>query len=184
MLNSDVIDLSRFFGALKAAGFQGEIADGVGTRSVYSTDNSIYQVKPRAVLFPRCGNDINLIVALAASPDLGPIPLAPRGGGTGTNGQSLTQGVVVDTSRHMTVIEHLDLERGLVTVQPGVVLNQLNHYLRPFGVFFPPMVSTAIARFRQDLGLRSCNGRGSIKRPGLAGRRTSACGIGRIDAER
>ena len=59
----------------------------------------------------------------------------------GTNGQSLSDGVIVDCSRHMNCVLELNLEEGWVLVQPGVVLDQLNDVLRPFGIFFGPSVS-------------------------------------------
>src|SRR4029077_3743667 len=67
--------------------------------------------------------------------------LTARGGGTGTNGQALTSGVVMDLSRHMCDILELDLNAGFVRVQPGVVLDDLNAYLKPHGVFFAPNLS-------------------------------------------
>ena len=153
--------LQRFLSALARSGFRGEIADDIGTRTVHATDNSIYQVVPSAVLFPREGDDLNRIVRLAASSEYGPIALAPRGGGTGTNGQSLTSGVIVDTSRHMNRIEHLDVEAGLVTVQPGVVLNQLNDFLKAHDLFFPPTVSTASRATLGGMVATDASGKGS-----------------------
>ncbi|MCK0197216.1 FAD-binding oxidoreductase [Ancylobacter sp. 6x-1] len=135
--------VAAFLATLARAGFRGDIAADAGTRTVFSTDNSIYQLRPAAVLFPRDAGDIALAVRLARHDPVGPIPLGPRGGGTGTNGQSLTRGVVLDTSRHMNGIGALDDEGLRVMVQPGVVLNQLNAFLKPHGLFFPPMVSTA-----------------------------------------
>jgi FAD/FMN-containing dehydrogenase/Fe-S oxidoreductase len=129
--------------ALGRSGYQGDIAADEGTRTVYSTDNSIYQVAPAAVLFPKDGEDLNRIVRLASSSEYGPVPVTPRGGGTGTNGQSLTTGVVIDTSRYLNRILAFDPGRRLVRVEPGVVLDQLNRFLQPHGLFFPPTVSTS-----------------------------------------
>ncbi|MBP7336564.1 FAD-binding and (Fe-S)-binding domain-containing protein [Niveispirillum sp.] len=153
--------IARFLAALRDGGYRGDIADDDATRTVFATDNSIYQRPPAAVLFPCDGEDIALIVRLAASAPDGPIPLAPRGGGTGTNGQSLTAGVVIDTSHHMNRIEGLDLERLTVTVQPGVVLNQLNAFLRPHGLFFPPTVSTASRATLGGMVATDASGKGS-----------------------
>ncbi|MFV3074948.1 FAD-binding and (Fe-S)-binding domain-containing protein [Niveispirillum fermenti] len=151
----------RFLAALRDSSYRGDIADDAATRTVFATDNSIYQRPPAAILFPRDGHDIATIVRLAASADHGPIPLAPRGGGTGTNGQSLTAGVVIDTSRHMNRIEGLDPERLTVTVQPGVVLNQLNAFLRPHGLFFAPTVSTASRATLGGMVATDASGKGS-----------------------
>ncbi len=139
-MEQDQQTFQRLSTNLKRAGFNGEMVSDAGTRTVYSTDNSIYQVKPLGIVFPKSAADLALLVKLAAETA---IPLSPRGGGTGTNGQSLTRGVVVDVSRHMNGITSLDLDAETVTVQPGVVLNELNAFLKPHGYFFPPTVSTA-----------------------------------------
>lgn len=86
----------RFLSALGRAGFAGEIARDHGSRSVLGTDNSIYQRLPQAAVFPRDVDDVQLVARLAGSPEFQQVVLTPRGGGTGTNGQSLTDGVVVD----------------------------------------------------------------------------------------
>ncbi|QEN85506.1 FAD-binding oxidoreductase [Labrys sp. KNU-23] len=150
--------LDAFLSALVPAGYAGDIARDRATRIVHATDNSIYQVEPAAVLFARNGEDVACVVRLAAEHR---IPLSPRGGGTGTNGQSLTRGVLVDTSRHMNRILELDLERQRVTVEPGVVLNQLNDYLQPYGLFFPPTVSTASRATLGGMVATDASGKGS-----------------------
>ncbi|MFD2263192.1 FAD-binding and (Fe-S)-binding domain-containing protein [Lacibacterium aquatile] len=150
--------LAPFLSALVASGFLGEVATDDAARTVYATDNSIYQVRPRAILFPRDGADINRILRLA---DRFVVAVSPRGGGTGTNGQSLTRGVVIDTSRFLKAIHHLDIERGLVTVDPGVVLNQLNDFLKPHGLFFPPNVSTASRATIGGMVATDASGKGS-----------------------
>ncbi len=145
--------------ALRREGFAGDIEDGIGPRLVAATDNSIYQVLPVAVLHPRRASDVSAAVrASRAVPDLA---LAPRGGGTGTNGQSLTRGVLLDLSRHMDRILDLDLEAGTVTVEPGVVLDQLNAHLRPHGFFFPPAVSTATRATIGGMIATDASGKGS-----------------------
>ena len=96
-----------------------------------ATDNSIYQKLPQAVIFPRSIDDLMCIGRLAKSfPE---VAFSGRGGGTGTNGQSLTDGIVVDMSRHMNAILEFNQEELLVKVQSGVVKDQLNDFLRPFG---------------------------------------------------
>ncbi|MDR5864954.1 FAD-binding oxidoreductase, partial [Halomonas campisalis] len=133
----------RFLEALKAAGFEGEIAPDYADRTVLATDNSIYQRLPQAVLYPRHGEDLARIARLAADEEHRQVALAPRGGGTGTNGQSLTDGLVVDVSRHMNQILEIDVENRRVRVQAGVVKDQLNAALKPFGLFFAPDLSTS-----------------------------------------
>jgi FAD/FMN-containing dehydrogenase len=93
-----------FIEVLKESDFTGDVDTHYGGRLIASTDNSIYQVTPQAVLFPRSPVDVQTILALANQADYASLTFTPRGGGTGTNGQSLTEGVVVDLSRHMNRI--------------------------------------------------------------------------------
>ncbi|SJM30283.1 FAD-binding and (Fe-S)-binding domain-containing protein [Mesorhizobium delmotii] len=158
---AETADVSRFLEALERSGYRGDIARDLATRTVFATDNSIYQVIPLAVLYPRKENDLDRIVALAASGAYGRIPLCARGGGTGTNGQSLTSGVVIDASRYMNRIGALDVDAGTVTVEPGVVLDQLNAFLKPHGLFFPPTVSTASRATLGGMAATDASGKGS-----------------------
>ena len=129
------------FAAALQQGFAGEIRTDYATRLSAATDNSIYQVLPAAVIFPRTTADVALALQLIDEPRFHGVVLTARGGGTGTNGQSLTSGVVMDLSRHMAKILTLDLEAGFVTVQPGVVLDDLNAFLKPHGVYFAANLS-------------------------------------------
>ncbi len=122
--------------ALERRGFTGDVKTDHATRLSAATDNSIYQVLPAAVIFPRTRDDVALAMRLLDEPRFHEVTLTARGGGTGTNGQSLTRGVVMDLSRHMARILELDLAGGWVRVQPGVVLDDLNAFLKPHGVFF------------------------------------------------
>ncbi|MGM0692989.1 MAG: FAD-binding and (Fe-S)-binding domain-containing protein [Pseudomonadota bacterium] len=133
----------HFLDALKAAGFEGEIAPDYAARTVLATDNSIYQRLPQAVLYPWGSEDLARIARLAGQEAHRQVVLTPRGGGTGTNGQSLTDGLVVDVSRHMNRILDIDVEHRRVRVQAGVVKDQLNAALKPFGLFFAPDLSTS-----------------------------------------
>ncbi|MFK3781049.1 FAD-binding and (Fe-S)-binding domain-containing protein [Agrobacterium sp. NPDC089420] len=128
---------------LLAAGFTGDISTSAATRTVFSTDNSIYQVLPQAIVFPRGVADIKILMTVLSEAPFRNLSLAPRGGGTGTNGQSLTSGLVVDCSRHMTRILKIDPERRTALVEAGVVKDQLNRALRPYGLFFAPELSTS-----------------------------------------
>ncbi|RTQ97401.1 FAD-binding oxidoreductase, partial [Halomonas nitroreducens] len=80
----------HFLEALRDAGFEGDIAPDYANRTVLATDNSLYQRLPQAVLYPRGAEDLERIARLAGRDDFRRVVLAPRGGGTGTNGQSLT----------------------------------------------------------------------------------------------
>lgn len=128
---------------MRARGFAGDIEAGAGGRTVYATDNSIYQMEPEAILFPGSAADLAAIARVLSEPAYRHVVLAPRGGGTGTNGQSLTSGVVVDCSRHMNEILHIDPVRRVARVQAGVVKDQLNRALEPHGLFFAPELSTS-----------------------------------------
>jgi FAD/FMN-containing dehydrogenase/Fe-S oxidoreductase len=130
-----------FLDALATAGFRGDLQSDYGTRLTAATDNSIYQLLPAAVLFPRDAADVELALRLLAEARFQAVTITARGGGTGTNGQALTRGVVMDLSRHMRSIVALDLEASHVTVQPGVVLDDLNAYLKPHGVYFAANLS-------------------------------------------
>ncbi|MEN2747772.1 FAD-binding and (Fe-S)-binding domain-containing protein [Sphingomonas sp. T9W2] len=143
---------------LDQAGFAGDVEDGIGARQVASTDNSIYQVRPTAILYPRTGDDVTLLVRTLADTGLS---LTARGGNTGTNGQSLNDGVIVDFARHMRGVGTFDADANTVTVEPGVVLDQLNAFLKPHGRFFPPMVSTASRATIGGMVATDASGKGS-----------------------
>ncbi|WP_136252962.1 D-2-hydroxyglutarate dehydrogenase YdiJ [Onishia niordana] len=136
-------DYLHFLKALRAEGFDGEITPDYANRTVLATDNSIYQRLPQAVLYPRHAEDLERIARLAGQETHRKIVLTPRGGGTGTNGQSLTDGLVIDVSKHMNAILDIDVERRQVRVQAGVVKDQLNAALKPHGLFFAPELSTS-----------------------------------------
>lgn len=132
-----------FLDALGAAGFRGEIARDHASRTVLATDNSIYQRQPQAAVFPLDEDDVQVLARVVSEPAHRSVKLTPRGGGTGTNGQSLTDGVVVDLSRHMNRILEINAEERWVRVQAGVVKDQLNAALKPHGLFFAPELSTS-----------------------------------------
>ena len=155
--------IERFRSALAASGFEGDLELDLGAREVASTDNSIYQLRPKAIVYPRCADDINRIVRAAAADADAPLALCPRGGNTGTNGQSLSSGVIVDFARHMNAIKSVDVDAngGTVVVEPGVVLDQLNAALASHGLFFPPMVSTASRATIGGMVATDASGKGS-----------------------
>lgn len=132
-----------FIAELQVRGFGGEVSSSRADRTVLATDNSIYQLLPQAVAFPKSVDDLSLIARLAAEPRFAALKLSPRGGGTGTNGQSLTNGLVVDVSRHMNRILEINAEERWVRVEAGVVKDQLNTALKPYGLFFAPELSTS-----------------------------------------
>lgn len=157
----DPSGLSRLHRALEAAGFRGDFEDDVGARTVAATDNSIYQVEPSAIVYPRDGKDLQTLVRVVADIDDPSLTLTARGGGTGTNGQSLNSGLIVDFARHMNRILKIDVEAHTVTVEPGVVLGQLQAALAPHGLSFPPMVSTASRATLGGMVATDASGKGS-----------------------
>ena len=110
------------------------------SRGRYSTDASIYQIEPIGVVAPRSTEDIARTIAICREAGA---PVLPRGAGTSQCGQTVGEAVVVDTSRHLDQVIRLDEEARRVTVEPGIVLDRLNAWLKPTGLFFPVDVSPA-----------------------------------------
>src|SRR5262245_15544311 len=110
-----------------------EIRFDVLTRQLYSTDASIYQIEPLAVAFPRSAEQASAAIRAAADAN---IPVIPRGAGSGLVGGAIGEGLVVEFARFNRRISNLDLERRTVRVGAGVVLDQLNAFLRPHRLCF------------------------------------------------
>lgn len=108
------------------------------TRQLYATDASPYQIVPLAVAFPKSARQASAIIQAAAQAG---VPVIPRGAGTGLSGGAIGEGLVIDFARHNRDIGRMDLERRTVRVGPGVVLDQLNTFLRPHGFRFGPDVA-------------------------------------------
>lgn len=133
----------EFLEMLKKSGFTGDVTANYAERLTMATDNSVYQLLPEAIVFPKSTADVSLMLQLANHPDFDKLTFSPRGGGTGTNGQSLNQGIIVDLSRYMKRIIEINTDEGWVRVQAGVVKDQLNAFLKPYGYFFSPELSTS-----------------------------------------
>ncbi len=119
---------------------EGEVRFDAATRGRYSTDASIYQIEPIGVVVAKSAADIRAAVEIAREEG---VPVLPRGAGTSQCGQAVGRALVVDVSKHLRRITALDLENRRVTVEPGIVLDQLNAQLRQHGLFFPVDVSPA-----------------------------------------
>jgi FAD/FMN-containing dehydrogenase/Fe-S oxidoreductase len=132
-----------FISSLKDKNFTGDINASYSARLAVATDNSVYQQLPQLVIQPRTKADIVLLAKTASSKQYLSIKFSARGGGTGTNGQSLTPGVVVDLSKYMNKVLEINVNEKWVRVEAGVVKDQLNDYLRPHGFFFAPDLSTS-----------------------------------------
>ncbi|MGC8338864.1 D-2-hydroxyglutarate dehydrogenase YdiJ [Cronobacter sakazakii] len=152
----------NFLQALEQQGFTGDTATNYADRLTMATDNSIYQLLPDAVIFPRSTADVALMARLAAEPRFKSLIFTPRGGGTGTNGQSLNQGIVVDMSRYMNRIIEINPEQGWVRVEAGVIKDQLNEYLKPYGYFFSPELSTSNRATLGGMINTDASGQGSL----------------------
>ena len=147
---------------VRLAGFEGDICPDYAQRTVLATDNSIYQILPQAVVLPRHAEDVQILTRLAATDRWQAIVLSPRGGGTGTNGQSLTDGLVVDLSKYLNQILEINADEGWARVQSGVVKDQLNHALKPFGLFFAPELSTSNRATIGGMINTDASGQGSV----------------------
>lgn len=109
-------------------------------RTLYATDASAYREMPIAVAVPKTTEDIKKLISFAHAEHTS---LIPRTAGTSLAGQVVGNGIVVDVSKYFTQIIELSKEEGWVRVQPGVVRDELNMYLKPHGLFFGPETSTA-----------------------------------------
>jgi FAD/FMN-containing dehydrogenase/Fe-S oxidoreductase len=119
---------------------KGDVLFDRASRGRYSTDASIYQVEPIGIVVPR--DETDLALALDVARDAG-AAILPRGAGTSQCGQTVGQALVVDFSKYMRSVVGFDKDRAEVTVQPGVVLDQLNAWLKPHGLWYPVDVSTS-----------------------------------------
>ena len=109
-------------------------------RVLYATDASVYRSLPLAVALPKHADDIKVLIQFANESG---IPLIPRTAGTSLAGQCVGDGIVVDVSKYMTQILEVNAEERWVRVQPGVIRDDLNRYLKSYGLFFGPNTSTS-----------------------------------------
>lgn len=110
------------------------------TRILYATDASAYREIPLAVAIPRSVSDLEKLILFATKHG---VSLIPRTAGTSLAGQVVGKGIVVDVSKYFNRILQLNVEEKWVKVEPGVVRDELNQYLKPFGLYFGPETSTA-----------------------------------------
>jgi FAD/FMN-containing dehydrogenase/Fe-S oxidoreductase len=119
---------------------QGEVLFDAFSRGRYSTDASHYQIEPVGVVVPKSDDDVRAALAIAREEG---VPLLPRGGGTSQSGQTVGRALVLDFSKYLKRLIALDAEARTCTVEPGIVLDDLNRQLKPTGLWFPVDVSTA-----------------------------------------
>ena len=119
---------------------EGELYYDRTMRILYATDASAYREMPLAVAIPRSVDDIKKLIAFA---HVEKTSLIPRTAGTSLAGQVVGNGIIVDVSKYFTRILELNAEEKWVRVQPGVIRDELNIFLKPHGLFFGPETSTA-----------------------------------------
>ena len=130
---------SAAFAMRLARNIKGEVLFDRANRGRYATDASIYQMEPVGVIVPETIDDVMAAMALAR--DEG-VPVLARGGGTSQCGQTVNRALVIDCSRHLRRILHVDVQARTVVVEPGLVLGHLNNALRADNLFFPVDPST------------------------------------------
>ncbi|MCY4562562.1 MAG: FAD-binding protein [Flavobacteriaceae bacterium] len=118
----------------------GELHTDYLTRTLYSTDASVYKMMPTAVCYPKNTDDIRQLILFARQHQ---VSLIPRTAGTSLAGQCVGHGIVIDLSKHFTKIISFNKAEKSVIVQPGVIRDQLNLYLKQHGLFFSPNTSTS-----------------------------------------
>ena len=123
-----------------ALSLEGELVQDQLHRNLYATDASVYRRLPLAVAFPKTEEDLKKLILFAQSHKVG---LIPRTAGTSLAGQCVGDGIVVDVSKHFTRIIDFNKQEKTVTVQPGVIRDELNRFLEPHGLFFGPNTSTS-----------------------------------------
>src|SRR3954466_11290236 len=127
------------------------------SRGRYATDASHYQMMPLGVVAPRNIPEAERVLALARAEGAS---VLPRGGGTSQSGQTVNQSLVIDCSKYLTKIYEIDVGEKRCTVEPGIVLDDLNRKLKPHGLWFPVDVSTASrATIGGMTANNSCGGR-------------------------
>ena len=141
---------------------QGEFYDDTTMRTLYATDASAYREMPLAVAIPKTKDDIEVLIQFAKENKTN---LIPRTAGTSLAGQVVGSGIIVDVSKHFTKIIELNEEESWVRVQPGVIRDELNLFLRPYGLYFGPETSTANrAMIGGMVGNNSCGSNSVIYR--------------------
>jgi FAD/FMN-containing dehydrogenase/Fe-S oxidoreductase len=119
---------------------KGEVLFDRASRGRYSTDASIYQIEPVGVVVPRDEADLALAVDVARDAKAA---ILPRGAGTSQCGQTVGEALVIDCSKYLREVVGFDKAKRQVTVQPGIVLDHLNAWLKPHGLWYPVDVSTS-----------------------------------------
>ena len=118
----------------------GEVRFDAYSKALYSTDASLYQIEPVGVVVPKHKQDIIKTIQIASDRK---IPILPRGGGTSLAGQSVGEAIVLDLSKFMNQLIEVNIEEEWARVEPGIVLDELNHQLKIHGLMYAPDVATS-----------------------------------------
>ena len=118
----------------------GEVRFDLYSKALYSTDASLYQIQPIGVVIPKDRQDVIKTVQIASEHN---VPILPRGGGTSLAGQSVGEAIVLDMSKYMNQLLEVNVAEHWARVQPGIVLDELNHKLKPHGLMYAPDVATS-----------------------------------------
>ena len=119
---------------------QGEVRFDPYSKALYSTDASLYQIEPIGVVIPKHKQDVIRTIQIAAERQ---IPILPRGGGTSLAGQCVGKAIVLDMSKYMNKLIAFDVDEHWARVEPGIILDELNHQLKPHGLMYAPDVATS-----------------------------------------
>jgi len=133
-------ELLKLGNNLKGSFYYNESAEHQTILRAYSTDASVYQERPLAVTIPKDTDDLKRLIEFAQEHR---VTLIPRTAGTSLAGQVVGHGIIVDVSKHFNQVLEVNVEERWVRVQPGVIRDDLNAYLRPYGLMFGPETSTA-----------------------------------------
>ena len=132
----EITELSQHLGRL----IDGEVKFDQVTRMIYSTDASIYQIEPLGVVIPRSVEDVIATIETAINFN---VPVLPRGGGTSLAGQTIGRSIVIDFSKYLNNVIEINQEEKWARVQPGIILDELNHQIRDLNLLFSPDPSTS-----------------------------------------
>src|SRR5512143_3545584 len=133
------IDASALEGELRKQ-LEGEVRFDPVSRALYSTDASVYKIRPLGVVVPKTREDIMRVVEICGRYRC---PITVRGGGTSQAGQAIGEGIQVDTSKYYNRLLEVNAEERWARVEPGIVLDELNAQMAPLGLRFAPDISTA-----------------------------------------
>ncbi len=134
------IDMNSLLQQLLSEQIEGEVRFDLYSKALYSTDASLYQIEPIGVVIPLHKTDILRTIQICYDQN---VPVLPRGGGTSLAGQTVGKAIVIDTSKYMNKIIEVNVEENWAKVQPGIVLDELNHHLKSHGLMYAPDVATS-----------------------------------------